>query len=115
MLTVIERAQGMSNGYDLLQSGWKSAPTATNRLYNMLISCTKGEAQIMLENSGPEHGFKCWGKMIQHYDPQGEDNELTSINMLLAAPLRAAQRHYQDEACERERALHTDRTLEALP
>ena len=46
----------------------------------MLISYTKGEAQIMLENSDSEEGFECWRKLIQHYDTQGEDNELTTIN-----------------------------------
>ena len=57
MLTVIERAESMSSDHDLQQSGWKWALAANKRFYNMLISYTKGEAQIILQNSGPEQGF----------------------------------------------------------
>ena len=71
MLTIFERADGPSNEYDLRSSGWKWAIPANRSLYNMLISYTKGEAQIMLENSDPDEGFECWRKLIQHYDPQG--------------------------------------------
>ena len=78
MLTVIERAEARSDEADLKQSGWKWAIPANKSLYNMLISYTKGEAQIMLENSDPDEGFECWRKLIQHYDPQGGDNELTA-------------------------------------
>ena len=38
MLTVIERAEGMSNDFDLQQSGWKWALVAKKSFYNMLIS-----------------------------------------------------------------------------
>ena len=54
MLTIIERADAASNDQDLTQSGWKWALAANKSLYNMLISYTKGEAQIMLENFDPE-------------------------------------------------------------
>ena len=47
---------------------------ANKSVYNIWISYTKGEAQIMLENSDPELGLECCRKIIQHYDPQGGDN-----------------------------------------
>ena len=117
MLTIIERADAASNDQDLTQSGWKWALAANKSLYNMLISYTKGEAQIMLENSDPEQGFECWRKLIQHYDPQGGDNELTNINVLLSVPRckRLNDIIKTVEAWEREWAQYSERTKEALP
>ena len=117
MLTVIERSQAFSNEHDLQQSGWKWALPANKSLYNMLISYTKGEAQIMLENSDPDQGFECWRKLIQHYDPQGGDNELTTINGLLSVPRckRLNDIITTVEAWEREWANYSDRTKETLP
>ena len=117
MLTVIERAETRSNEYDLTQSGWKWALPLNKSLYNMLISYTKGEAQIMLENCNPDEGFECWRKLVQHYDPQGGDNELTTINTLLSVPRckRLNDIIKTVEAWEREWAQYQDRTKETLP
>ena len=117
MLTIIERAEKRSNDADLLQSGWKWAIPANRSLYNMLISYTKGEAQIMLENSDPDEGFECWRKLIQHYDPQGGDNELTCISTLLSVPRckRLNDIITTVEAWEKEWAQYCDRTKENLP
>ena len=83
----------------------------------MLISYTKGEAQIMLENSDPDEGFECWRKLILHYDPQGGDNELTCISTLLSVPRckRLNDIITTVEAWEKERAQYCDRTKENLP
>ena len=117
ILTIIERANARSNDQDLVNSGWKWALAANKSLYNMLISYTKGEAQIMLENSDPDEGFECWRKLIQHYDPQGGDNELTTINTLLSVPRckRLNDIITTVEAWEREWAQYQDRTKESLP
>ena len=117
MLTIIERAEARSNDHDLMESGWKWALPASKSLYNMLISYTKGEAQIILENSDPDEGLQCWREIIQHYDPQGGDNELTTINTLLSVP---RCRRLNDiiktvEAWERAWAQYQDRTKESLP
>ena len=117
MLTIIERAEGISNDVELQQSGWKWALAANKSLYNMLISYTKGEAQIMLENSDPDQRFECWRKLIQHYDPQGGDKELTNINMLLSVPRckRLNDIIKTVEAWEREWAQYSARTKQSLP
>jgi hypothetical protein len=117
MLTIIERAEGPSNEIELQSSGWRWAIPANKSLYNMLISYTKGEAQIMLENSDPDEGFECWRKLIQHYDPQGGDNELTCISTLLSVPRckRLNDIITTVEAWEKEWAQYCDRTKEALP
>ena len=117
MLTIIERAQGPSNEIELSSSGWKWALPANKSLYNMLISYTKGEPQIMLENSDPEEGFECWRKLIQHYDPLGGDNELTTINTLLNVPRCKSMNNIIKtvEQWEREWAQYIDRTKESLP
>ena len=116
MLTVIERAEGMSNECGLQQSGWKLPLAANKSFYNMSISYTKCEAQIMLENPDPDQGFDCWRKMIQHYDVRGS-SELTSINMLLSVHRCKRLNHIIKtvEACDPEWAQYTDLTKEALP
>ena len=81
----------------------------------MLISYTEGEAQTMLQNSDPGEGFECWRKLIQHYDPQGGDNELSTINASLSVP---RCRRLNDiiktvEAWEREWAQYHDRTKQS--
>ena len=94
MLTMIERAEGFSDAANLAQSGWKWAIPANKSLYNMLISYTKGEAQIMLENSDPDEGFECWRKLIQHYDPQGGGQRAdVHQHAVVRATLQAPQRY----------------------
>ena len=112
MPTITERAKGPSHETELASSGWKWALPANKSLYNMLISYTKDEAQIMLENSNPDEGFECWRKLIQHYDPLGGDNELTTINTLLNVPRckRMNDIIKTVENWEREWAQYIDRT-----
>ena len=44
------------------------------RLYQVLISCTKGEAKNYVCN--PERsGFKAWKQMLSHFDPRTEHHQ----------------------------------------